>query len=754
MLSNAVLHRLLAGVSLMALSAFLTPALAQTAEDDSVARLGTVTVTAQRVEEDLQDVPISITTLSDEKLDTLKSSGADVRFLSARVPSVVAESSFGRAFPRFYIRGIGNTDFDLNASQPVSLVYDDVPYESPILKGFPVFDLERIEVLRGPQGTLFGRNTPGGIIKFDSRRPQDEFEAYVRAAYGNYNTRDLEGALNLPVIEDVLAVRVSGLYQERDPYVDNAYTGEDDRYEGFKELAGRAQVLFTPAGSDFEALLNLHARSNDGDARLFRANIIDTGNKGLGSGFDRDTVFFDGQNFLTQDTAGVTLRLDKGLTESIQVIYVFGYETAEIESRGDIDGGFGAAFLGAGNFGPGFIPFPSESSGAVDDLDQTTHEIRFAFDNGGALRAQAGVFKFDEEVFITSLSFDSLSPGQPENGRATRSGDTDSLGIFASLSYDLTDKLTVSGGARWTDEEKDFTVERITSPFGAGPLGPITGTTSDDDISWDVSASYDYTGDLNLYARIARGFRGPSTQGRLVFGNDVSTADSETVLSYEAGAKSELFDGRLRLNSNLFFYELEGQQLTIVGGLNNTVALFNGDKGEGYGFEIDAEAVPADNLFITAGLSYNKTEIKDDLLLAPGCGGGCTVLDPPVFDGAGALLGYNISGNSFPNAPEWIANMTARYAIPVLGGEYYGYTDWAFKGETNFFLYDSVEFGQEGYWEGGLKFGYKSERGYDASIFVRNITDEEALEGAIDFNNLTGFVNEPRTYGVQLRWDL
>jgi iron complex outermembrane recepter protein len=489
MLSPSALRRHSAGISLMALAVFGAPALAQSTDDEAVARLGTVTVTAQRVEEDLQEVPISITTLSDEKLDTLKASGADVRFLSARVPSVIAESSFGRAFPRFYIRGIGNTDFDLNASQPVSLVYDDVPYESPILKGFPVFDLEQIEVLRGPQGTLFGRNTPGGIIKFDSRKPQNEYEGYVRASYGNYNTRDVEGAVNVPVIDDVLAVRVSGLYQERDPYVDNAFTGQKDRYEGFKELAGRAQVLFTPEGSDFTALLNLHARSNDGDARLFRANIIDAGKKGLGAGFDRDTVYFDGQNFLTQDTSGVTLRLDKSLTDSVDVTYIFGRETASIESRGDIDGGFGAAFLGAGNFGPGFIPFPSESSGAVNDLDQTTHEIRFAFDNGGAVRAQAGVFKFDEDVFITSRSFDSLSPGQPENGRAIRAGTTDSLGIFASLSYDVSDKLTLSGGARWTDEEKDFTVERFTSPIGGGALGPIDGTTSDDDISWDVSAT-------------------------------------------------------------------------------------------------------------------------------------------------------------------------------------------------------------------------------------------------------------------------
>jgi iron complex outermembrane receptor protein len=737
MLSPSALRRRSAGISLMALAAFGAPALAQSTDDEAVARLGTVTVTAQRVEEDLQEVPISITTLSDEKLDTLKASGADVRFLSARVPSVIAESSFGRAFPRFYIRGIGNTDFDLNASQPVSLVYDDVPYESPILKGFPVFDLEQIEVLRGPQGTLFGRNTPGGIIKFDSRKPQNEFEGYVRASYGNYNTRDVEGAVNLPVVDDVLAVRVSGLYQERDPYVDNAYTGQKDRYEGFQELAGRAQVLFTPEGTDFSALLNLHARSNDGDARLFRANIIDAGQKGLGAGFDRDTVYFDGQNFLTQDTSGVTLRLDKGLTDTIDVTYIFGQESASIESRGDIDGGFIDTVNAT--TGPGFIPFPVETSGAVDSLDQTTHEVRFMFDNGGRLRAQAGVFLFQEEVAITSRSFATLTPGQPQTSIARRALDTDSKAVFASLSYDMTDRLVVAGGARWTDDDKQFRAAGDQRELG------------DEQVSWDVSATYTANDQMNVYGRIAKGFRGPTVQQR--FGAP-SQANSETVLSYELGTKAQLFDDRLRANISVYAFDMEGQQLTIVGGLTNDVSLFNADESSGYGFEADIEAAPLPNLLLTGGLSYNKTEFKDAVIIAPGCGAPCTILDPAVYaDDGVTLIGYNISGNSFPNAPEWIANMTARYAIPVMGGEYYGFTDWAYKGETNFFLYDSIEFGQEGYWEGGLKFGYKSDRGYDASIFVRNLLDEEALEGAIDFNNLTGFVNEPRTYGIQLRWD-
>lgn len=722
---------------------------AETPETDSEARLGTVTVSAQRLEESLQDVPLSVTQIADEKLDVLSSGGADVRFLSARVPSVIAESSFGRAFPRFYIRGFGNTDFDLNATQPVSLVYDDVPYESPILKGYPVFDLEDIEVLRGPQGTLFGRNTPGGIIKFDSKKPTDEFDAYATVAYGTYNTIEAEGAVG-GRIDKTLAVRASAIYQYRDDYVDNAFTGVEDQYEGFNEIAGRVQFLWTPFDNDFSALLNIHGRNNNSSARLFRANIIDQGQQGLGSNWDRDTVFFDGLNGLSQDGWGTTLTIKKSLSESVDFTYVYGYETAEVDSIGDIDGGFGATFLGSS--GPGDIPFPSETGGSVEGLKQRTHELRLAFDDGRPVTGQAGVFLFEEDVDITSISLDTLTPGHPVNGLATRSNQTTSFAFFGSLSWDVTDKLTLAGGARFTDEDKEFTVERLLSPIGAPPLGPISGTTGDEQVSWDLTASYAYTDDMTLYARAAKGFRGPSIQGRLVFGDTVSEADSETVLSYEAGVKTELFDNRVRLNTNVFYYTVEDQQLTIVGGLSNTVALFNADEGEGYGFEADIEAAPTDNLFLTGGLSYNHTEIKDDLLIAPGCGAPCTVLDPPVFDDSGNLLGYNISGNSFPNAPEWIANVTARYAYPIQGGELFAYTDWAYKGETNFFLYESIEFSQAGYWEGGLRLGYKSDRGYEAALFARNILDEDALTGGIDFNNLTGFVNEPRIVGVELSW--
>ena len=167
------------------------------------------------------------------------------------MPSLNIESSFGRAFPRFYIRGYGNTDFDLNASQPVSLVYDDVVLENPLLKGFPIFDLAQIEVARGPQGTLYGRNTPAGVVKFDSAKPGFDREGYFSVSSATYLTSNLEGAYNIPLSKTV-ALRVSGLLQRREDWVDNTFaTDTRNELESYTDGAFRAQLLY-PADEDLQ----------------------------------------------------------------------------------------------------------------------------------------------------------------------------------------------------------------------------------------------------------------------------------------------------------------------------------------------------------------------------------------------------------------------------------------------------------------------------------------------------------------------
>ncbi len=712
--------------------------------------LGDVIVTAQRRSENIQDVPVAVSALADEKLVILASGGDDVRFLSARLPSLNIESSFGRAFPRFYIRGLGNTDFDLNASQPVSLVYDDVVQENPILKGFPVFDLEMVEMFRGPQGTLFGRNTPAGVIKFNSVRPSREGGGYVRASYGTHSSINVEGAVGGALGEN-WAMRVSGIYLHRDDWVDNTFTGEGDALEGFDEVAGRLQFLYEP-GDQLSALVNLHARSLDGTARMFRANVFVPGSNDLVPGFSENQIAVDGRNDQDLDSVGGSLRIAYEFGR-LTFHSITGYESVEVLSRGDIDGGFGAVF--APPMGPGFIPFPAESADGLPDHSQVSQEFRWESQDWGRFDWQAGLYYFDEDLTIDSFNYNTFANGV-KNGDVRQQQDNEAWAVFTSADFELGDSFTLSAGLRYTQDEKDFVAERFLSPLApfAGPIGPINVNTDEEHLDWDVSATWEIGEDTNLYARVAEGFRAPSIQGRLLFGDTVSVAEAEDIISYEAGIKTNLFSDRGRLSFSIYKYTMNDQQLTAVGGGTNFNTLLNADQTDGQGAELDFEAYITDNFLVTIGASYNDTEIDDPDLGVQVCNGGCTFLDPVISPAIPPFVPATVSidGNRLPQSPEVIANLTARWGMQVGGGEFYIYTDWAYRSEVNFFLYESAEFEGQELLEGGLRLGYNWNDGkQEIAVFGRNITDEIEAVGGIDFNNLTGFINEPRRYAVEFR---
>jgi iron complex outermembrane receptor protein len=257
--------------------------------------------------------------------------------------------------------------------------------------------------------------------------------------------------------------------------------------------------------------------------------------------------------------------------------------------------------------------------------------------------------------------------------------------------------------------------------------------------------------DVNLFGRVASGFRAPSIQGRNIAfldANPFSIADSETILSTEVGFKSTLTD-RIRLNGSVYYYTIDDQQLSAIGGNTNSNVLVNADKGIGMGVDLDAEIVFSDYFVMTFGGSYNDTEIDDPNLVTATCGSGqCTVLDP--LDGNGFAI---LDGNPFPQAPEFMLNVTARYSTSVGDDdELYVLADFANQGDTNFFLYEAAEFHSGSIYEAGLRAGYVANGGqWELSAFARNLTDEENLKGGIDFNNNTGFVNDPRIFGLTFR---
>ncbi|MBT8083446.1 MAG: TonB-dependent receptor [Gammaproteobacteria bacterium] len=733
-----------------------------------------ITVTAQKREEALQDVPISVATTSGEKLNAMFSGSDDVLALSGRVPGLYAESSNGRAAPRFYLRGLGNIDFDLAASQPVSFVMDEVVLENVVLKSFPLFDVNNIEVIRGPQGTLFGRNTIAGIVKVNTRRPDHETSGYVKGSWAENNTINLEGAIGGSLIDGELSARASVLYRSRDNWVTNGFTGEESLGE-YDEAAMRLQFEWTPTDR-FTALLMHQNRSLDGTSSIFRANVFTTGSPDLNRNYDRETVYYDGGDNNPQgyDSHGTTLNLTWDLDE-VTVNSITSYQDADGTSRGDIDGGVvdfsnsitppsGVDVANISVFGspattwPGPIFVPSVTEDGAD-TSQFTQEFRIASATDEDFRWQIGAFYFDSQLEVETENFASFDDSFNLVQNNIVRQDNRTWAVFGQGSWDVTDRLNLTAGVRYTDDEKEFKVVELAYLWAdLAEQGffsvPLSLSASDGQASWEGSFNYALTDESSWYGRVSSGFRAQTIQGRdIAFGEAASVAKPETITSYEMGYKADLAGDRLRLNLGVFTYEVEDMQLSVVGGAANINQVINAAKGEASGFELDFQWLITDNLLLSGGYAFNDTEIVDPNLYTRACGSGlCTVLDPVNPNDSSQ---YSLDGNPFPRAPETTYNIEVRYGAEVgSNAEIYFLTDWVWYGEINMPLYEAAEFVTKDQFEGGVRVGYKNyASGWDIAAFGRNVTDEDNVLGYIDFSNNTGFVNEPAVWGLEVGYE-
>jgi iron complex outermembrane receptor protein len=742
------------------------------AQDDEAYSEGVleeVIVTATKRAESIQDVPLSIATLSGDDLQTMFAGGEDVLALAGRVPGLYAESSNGRSAPRFYLRGLGNIDFDLAASQPVSVIMDEVVMENVVLKSFPIFDMEQVEVIRGPQGTLFGRNTTAGIVKFNSHRPEHETSGYAYGSYGTYGSRNVEAAVGGSLIPDVLAGRMSVVYRGRDNWIDNGFKNEKNVMGEFTEMAGRVQLLWTPS-ENFSALFLVQARDLEGTSSIFRANVFDTGSNKLNQNYDRDTVYYDGgdNNPQAYDGSGYTLNLEWGL-DSTTLTSITSYQQGDGYSRGDIDGGVvdfsGTATVPPGItfdpaapvFGfptltfPGTITVPSVTQDGAD-TDQFTQEIRLASDTDGPISWQTGFFYFDSSLKVETDSFGSSGfDGSLQNTIVKHTNQA--WAVFGQGSYDVSDQFTLSAGLRYTDDKRDYRVlqyGQLWLDLGIPPVERIN--VSKNKVSWDVTADYALNDNSNIYARVATGFRAQSIQGRdVAFLEYPTVADPETIISYELGYKADLVEDRLRLNASVFYYNVNDMQLSIIGGATNSNQVINADKGTATGFELDLQWLVTDNFMATFGAAYNDTEIKDAGLSVVPCGSTlCEAWQNRDENGQ-----VSIDGNPFPRTPKTNYSLTLRYGMPVGDdGEFFVFTDWVYYGKIQMALYYTPEFETNNQFEGGLKLGYRNTRdNWEVALFGRNITDEDNVKGFVDFSNNTGFLNEPAIWGVEATYN-
>ena len=385
MLRQALLAATVSGVALLsagAVSAQTAPNTQTVPAAAEPAGVDDIVVTAQRRSENIRDVPFAVTALSPQTLQEVSAGGADILSLSGRVPAcrskartaAMRRASISAAWAMWtsthrLAAGVGRAG-QCGSGKRLS-------------EGLPLFDVQQLEVLRGPQGTLFGRNTPAGVVKIDTVKPSDEFTGFGSLTYGNLGSTRAEAAVTLPA-SDTLQVRGAILWNHRDDWVNNAYNPsfanpDKDDLGGFDDLAARVHVAWTPTDR-LSTLLTLQARDYDGTGTMNRANALTKGSNKLNDNFDRDTVYYDGgrNNFQKQKTT----------SESLQVAYDFGPATLTgivgsyqgwSQGDGDIDGGVASAPATASYK----TPFNSETGTLSSDLLQNTYELRLASNGDG-----------------------------------------------------------------------------------------------------------------------------------------------------------------------------------------------------------------------------------------------------------------------------------------------------------------------------------------------------------------------------------
>ena len=510
-------------------------------------------------------------------------------------------------------------------------------------------------------------------------------------------------------------------------------------------------MLWDPTDT-FSALFNVHGTALRGSARLFRANIINPEGNGLVSGFDPSKIYTDGENAQTFASWGGNVHLTWKLP-GVTLYSITGYEQIlHYFTEGDIDGG--------NLSGPGVIFFPVETAGGIAHHDQISQEFRAASDIAGPLSWQGGVFLFDEDTTAFGNDYDPTGALEEDTNISRQRNDSEA--VFGSLDYKVTDAFKLSAGLRFTEDHKTFDlVKDVYTTYGgleggtpgSAILPPSSKSANASRVNYDVSGVYSIDPDLNVYARIATGFRATSFGApSLPFGGPplpIQVAAPEDVTSYETGVKANLFDHRASLAFDVFYYDVEHQQLTAVGGTSNQTQLINAKRTIGDGAELDFKAHPTDHLTVSLSGSYNNTKIEDPSLNVGVCAQ-CTVTNPIIASGPDAG-NAEINGNPLPQAAKWIGDFSLNYDHPVSdGAKVYFYTDWSYRSGVNYFLYESKEFDGPELLQIGLRLGYKwDNEKYDVAVFCRNCANKIVAIGGIDFDDNTGMINDPRIIGVQ-----
>jgi iron complex outermembrane receptor protein len=763
---------------LMAGSALSSAAHAQTGETppqpaSEQSGITDIVVTAERRASSVQDTPIAISAFGG---DTIAAQGiTNVEGLTQIAPSLQIYSEQINN-EEYIIRGIGKSNEDLTTDSGVAVNINDAYIAQSGEANAALFDIERVEVLRGPQGTLYGKNAVGGVINIITRKPGDELEGYVTAELGGLGRRQFEAAVSAPIVEDKLSARIAGFSLHTSGAYRNLTTG--NRANGIDTQALRGSLRFTP-NDDWEINLVVDYSKVDQDGVL-KSAIVDVPGTPL---ILKD--FFQAP-YPTQEE---NIRSGRSNVEGEQGIRQWG-GVLRIDR-----------FTGAGTVSL-LSAYRGERSYNVEDVDRTaaelnnfmatqktwatSQELRFVSDDagplsmGGRLHWSAGLYWFheegwrDQQIFLFGCTPNSqpcdpntpddpddglIGPGSPDYQNSTASFlqriNTDSFAAFSEVKFDLTDTLSATAGLRYTNETKKFGL--VASSVAAVPGGdPFSLFQPEGDFqtvrkkTWTSFTpkfvlAWEPTPDIHAYASYARGFKSGGFNGQASVIADTEPFEPEIADNFELGLKTDLLDRRLRINLAAFYIKFDDLQVTGVSEAG-TIITNNAADARIKGVEIETVIQPFDGFTLNGSLSLLDAKFRDYAI---------EVFDPTIQGGPPFFI-LDLNGERLPNIPKYSASIGANYQYKMGdGSKIYLGADAAFKGNT---LTNELTLRANSHTVVNARVGWSSANGHwDISGWVRNLTNETYYVGggAIpDFNKTTtrvGLVSDPRSAGVTLK---
>lgn len=752
-----------------------TPAYAQDAEegteDDNV-----IIVTAQNREQNLNDVPIAIDVVSGEELK--KAGFADMNSVDRIAPAVQLTQDQGTV--KITLRGVGSQDNAETNDTSVVVNIDGEYINRPNVMSIAMFDIDRVEVLRGPQGTLYGRNSTGGAINFITRKPGNEFGVNASASYGNYNSVRVDAGVDLP-LGDTAGVRIAAFYDEHDGYINHparAAFGPFPAFAGGKSddnqsYGGRVSVKLAPSEAVTINLAAEYAERHFTPGVFAYADFNAAGN-GPGAtcgdnGFERvapayspplciprntnflsriDRSNFAAPNFglgnVDQKTWAVRGRIAFELSDSATLTYIGGYRHYDET-----------------NFKP--LPVVYRNFTHLDVADTHSHELRINGEFGGGVVYQFGGFYFNEKLDRAGGFFLPIGPNGSYLSYFRRDLKSDSWSAFGQVEVPLGETLTAVGGLRYTKNTRDavYNNDGLGTLFNVGPIQPPASLltapdllfgSKEDKLTWLAGLNYKPNPDTLVYAKATTGMKGGGFDA-------VGQYKPETNTAYELGWKQSFGESsQHQFNLTGFYYNYKDLQVSVL--LDTTVGgqTFNAGKSTIYGIEADAKIKLSDNDTFTASVNYLNSKYDDLNALFNAYCVGCGLtsigdLDPV----APGVQQPNFKGNTAAFSPEWVIALGYEHVFDLGGaGTLTASANTVFKSEyfTDFFNYRDSR--QTAFTKTDLQLEYRPENDrFSVTAFVRNLEDTRALTygsyiaaGPDDIYNWQ--FGAPRTYGVRV----